>query len=650
MLGHLNGPLEIASVAGSGKTLIICFRISALTRSGVDPERILAVTFSVKAAKEMNKRLTQLGLANARISTFHALCLSIVRSEIPELARWQIDDRDHYRNVVKDALGYRFMDWKDADLTLVLSFIGRCKAAAVLPGTPDAMELATRLYRPFRSPQRDPALLARAYFTAEELRRERQLLTYDDMLLEGWHLLNSDEGARKRWAQRFDHVIQDECQDENPVQRMIATLLAKDHRNYMVVGDPAQSIYGFRGSDPGGMLRFAKEWNAPVVGMSRNYRSAPIIIEAANRVIEAMDPATHLGVKLVAERDFEGQLTVTRFPSFDEEGEGIATHLQQQHVDGRAWRDCAVLYRTNAQSRGIEEALLTARIPYVVVGGVNFYQRREVRDLLAYLRVATGRGTFDDVKRSINTPFRFLGKAFVEGLEAAGRQCGDDEGWTTIVRRYIDSGRSGLQQRQKTSALQWCALIDQLAANSTSESTDHVDKLVESKPARMLESLIMDIQYTQWLQRDEGTESPENNKISNVRELVRAAERFPTVGELLDYIDDTLHRAQLMKRNGDSVDCVTLTSLHRSKGLEWPVVYLIGCNEKIIPHARAGDDHEERRLFYVGVTRARDELHLSCLCRAAVGTRVLELQPSRFLMECQLTVQDHDSCRADFAH
>jgi DNA helicase-2/ATP-dependent DNA helicase PcrA len=202
-----------------------------------------------------------------------------------------------------------------------------------------------------------------------------------------------------------------------------------------------------------------------------------------------------------------------------------------------------------------------------------------------------------------------------------------------------------LQQRQRSSALQWCALIDNMAnVIVRGAQTADTDEILESRPARVLETLVMDVDYMSWLTRDEGTESPENNRVSNVRELIRAAERFPTVGELLDYIDETLRKAAEVRQGNDNADCVVLASLHRAKGLEWPSVYIIGVNQKILPHARAEDREEERRLFYVGVTRARDALRLSCVCRAAVGAKLAQLEPSMFIAEAGLQVVDHESC------
>jgi DNA helicase-2/ATP-dependent DNA helicase PcrA len=647
---HQIGPLLVAAAAGCGKTLVLVRRIARLVSEGVDPARILAVTFSVKAAREMNDRLDRLGCNGVRVGTFHSLALQIVREEWPAFKQWTIDDKDRFRICVKDAVSFKYMNWKTADVTHLLSYIGRCKAAGARTDASDtqALEIATRMYKARPCAGREPGLCRQAYETAEIVRRERMLLTFDDMLLEAWELLSRNEDLRERWALRWDHVLQDEVQDENHVQHELAAMLAKDHRSYMIVGDPAQSIFQFRGASPRMMLRFERDWSAPVIRMGRNYRSGDRIIEIANKSLEAMPADTHLGVKLLSERGESGEVRAVVYEDFDAEGEGVTEKILESHEDGRLWSDHVVLFRTNAQSRGVEEALLSARAPYVVIGGTNFYDRREVKDLLAYLRVGEGRGEFDDVRRCINTPFRYLGKAFLDGLEATfARQRTKTTESILAVRNHVMDPGVRLQAQQRTSAVQWCEIVSRIAraiaAGEQEElangSTELSPIRLEATPARILETLVSDLRYTEWLTRDEGMESPENNRVSNVRELVRAAGRFPTVGELLDYVDDTLERAARAKRESTSSDVVTLCSIHRSKGLEWPVVFVLGVNDKILPHVMAEDPDEERRLFYVACTRARDVLELSCVSKAAVSNRVVDLAPSKFLLEVGLTAE-----------
>jgi DNA helicase-2/ATP-dependent DNA helicase PcrA len=648
---HVDGPLLAGAVAGAGKTTALVRRIAYLYRAhNVHPGRVLAVTFSKKAADEMTTRLARLLPGQVRtagqVGTMHSLAFKFVRDARPELKDWQVDDRDRYRTCVKDALGFRGMNWREADLTTVSQFIGFCKARAAMPGTEQAREQAQAFYDSRPCGQRSPLLLCEAYERAEQLRRDRHMITFDDMLLLMWDLLSQDEGLRARWASKWDYVLQDESQDENPVQRAILEMLARDHRNYMIVGDPAQAIYGFRGSDPRGLLAFEQEWSARKILMERNYRSGSRILDAANGVLRGMAEGTHLGMQIKAERPEEGVVNVRAVENMDDEAELVAQEIRELEADGCRWRDMVVLYRTNAQSRAIEEQLLGNRVPYIVIGGTNFYDRKEIKDLLAYLRLAAGRGRFDDVRRSINAPFRFLGKAFVDRIEVLADSEDQRDGpvdWTGIVRRAARG--SGLQERQRQSAESWCAMVDGLTskiakANAALEQDPSGQRFEckEARPGALIEGLLLDTDYVRWLTRDEGTESPENNRVSNIRELVRASERFNTVVGLLDYIDETIEAARRAKAGEDDgpIDRVTLMSIHRSKGLEWRAVFLLGANEGILPHSRCEDDNEERRLFYVAVTRAKDLLHITHVGSAAIGPRVVPVGPSRFLSEAGL--------------
>lgn len=673
VVAHHTGPLLVGAVAGCGKTTVLVRRIGYLVlRHEVDPARILALTFSKKASEEMNLRLTRiLGAGSgARVGTFHSLAMQFIREELPVVAKWDVDDRDDFRICIKDALGFRGMKWESADLTLVSSFISVCKARCALPGSPEALAYARELYARSPAGNREPSLLAEAYVRAEQLRRERRLMTFDDMLLEMWSALG-DPTIRARWAARWDFVMQDEAQDENRVQREIAGYLAHGHRNYMVVGDPAQAIYGFRGSDPSGLIAFEGEWEARKILMERNYRCGLAIAEAANGSLRAMAPGTHLGMQIRAERSALGVVESAVHEDADAEADSVVRRIRELNADGVRWRDVVVLFRTNAQSRAMEEAALSERIPYQILGGTNFYERREVKDLLAYLRLAAGKGSFDDVRRCINAPFRYIGKAFVDRIaDAAGvdvhdrrrsasRRDGGSPEWTSVVRSVIDG--AGLQDRQRTAAREWCALVDEMAARisagrdraaaslrasvkdqlegAAAQTAAAEEELNPSTPERVLEDILLATDYVRFLTRDEGSESPENNRVSNVRELVRASRRFGTVDSLLEYIEETIDAARRAKAGEEEgVDRVTMMSIHRSKGLEYRAVFVIGVNEGILPHGRCEDPNEERRLFYVAATRAKDLLSMTCVRRAALGSKTRELSPSRFLAEAGISV------------
>ncbi len=443
------------------------------------------------------------------------------------------------------------------------------------------------------------------------------------------------EGTHAFYA---DGVLVHNCQDENFAQQLIAESLARRHGNYMVVGDPAQAIYGFRGSDPKGLLTFGERWGAVDVYMHRNYRSGPAILKVANAVLRSMPAETRLDMELTAERsDIEGEVRGSMHVDSEEEAETIAQEVLQNLSDGARWKDHAILYRTNAQSRTIEEAFLGERIPYVVVGGTSFYQRKEVRSLLGYLRVATERGGFDDVKRTLNAPWRFLGRKYLDRVKDA-YDCGPVEsGWMDAVRSAAEA--SGIWAKQRAAAHSYAALIDGLRVTirKAAEVDDaHPDATLlhdDAKPAVLLREVLADTEYVKWLRRDEGAESAENDRVTNVRELIRAAGKFPNVKELLDFVDDQIRRSERAARENDDADQVLLMTIHKSKGLEWPRVFLTGAIDGVLPHGKAEDPNEERRLFYVAVTRARDSFRITCPEVATFNSQVGDCVPSRYCKE-----------------
>jgi DNA helicase II / ATP-dependent DNA helicase PcrA len=618
-IAHTNGPLYVGAVAGCGKTRMLVNRIARLVADGQDPARILAVTFSKKAAEEMNERLDRdLDITSARVGTWHSLCLEIIRKDLPQ-GEWRIDDKERYRQFVKDAIGYRYLNWSGADLTKVCSFIGVCKANLFGADSPEAAELAQQRFG-FQGSK-----ATRAYHIADDICHGQGLLTFDDMLIFAARHLESDEVADE-WSANWDHVMVDEAQDNSQAQIFIATRLARTHRNIMAVGDLAQAIYGFRGSSPEYLAAFEGQWSATAVYMNRNYRSGRAIIAAANKAIA---PAkVRLPVEMIAMRDFEGSAKAMSLADLDDEARAFVGWIQEQVASGRSFSDITALFRTNAQSRALEEALLATRIPYVVVGGTSFYERREVKSLLAYLRVAADLdATGEAVKKCINAPFRFLGAAFVDRVEEVASDSNED--WTSIVESAARS--AGVQRRQTESALEWARLITTLRKMmSTPEGSD------ESKPATMLRYVVERTRYIDWLVKEEGEESVENSRASNVRELCRVAEKFGTVKELLKYIDESI-KAATAQRRAKAGERVLLMSIHRSKGLEWPCVWVVGCNDRILPHAK-GDVEEERRLFYVACTRARDALVCSYVGSMATSLGVSQMAPSRFLADAGLLV------------
>lgn len=620
---HTDGPCALLAQAGSGKTRALVHRIARLVEEcHVDPAHILAVTFSKKAADEMNERLEDLGIEDARVGTWHSLCLEIIKTDATVWSTWTIDDRDAAKWAVKDAMGFKHLKWNGGDLTKVRKFIGICKANLWTWESEQAIELAQQEFGVFRDIDGRPAyfLALEAFRISQEILEDKGILTFDDFLV-FTHRHLSDEATRERWAGKWRYFLQDEAQDANFAQVAIARLLAKDHRNYMVVGDVAQAIYGFRGSKPEYLATFAKEWDAKVIVMNKNYRSCPEIVTYANDVIRPA--AIRIETDMEAMRESKGNVRVVGVENFDAEAVEFATFCEHVEKTGGHLSDITCLFRLNAQSRALEEELLKRRIPYVIVGGTSFYERREVKDLLSYLRVAVDRDREGDaVKRCINAPFRFLGTAFVDKLmDAARAHRNGDIDWPELVEEV--AAQTGMQSRQRQSARGWSSLIRWVTDSVANDCT----------PAEILDGLVKTTGYIAWLEKEEGEESIESSGAANVRELIRVAERFKTVDELLTYIEKNLAAAKKQRRDKQAGGArVLLMSIHRSKGLEWPHVWIVGANRGVLPHHK-GDLEEERRLMYVAVTRGRESVTISYVRDLVTRTGIARGVPSPFLQD-----------------
>jgi DNA helicase-2/ATP-dependent DNA helicase PcrA len=406
--------------------------------------------------------------------------------------------------------------------------------------------------------------------------------------------------------------------ETEPYAGPVYSLEVEADHTYMANGIVVlNSIYGFRGSSPEYLTEFAEAWKARVYCMNRNYRSGRAVVSLANTIIRPAE--VRLPIDLVAERPLDGVVRVRAAATLDDEAEEVANDIAAFVAGGGRYGAAAVLSRTNAQSRAVEDVFVRRGIPYVVLGGCAFYERREVRDLLAYLRLAGGHDLRSDTLRQcLNSPFRFLPAALADRLREAS-------GHTWAERATEAASGAGLKPRQAEAVAEWSAVMDGLARAIG----------CGARPAELLNDLIGRVRYIEHLERDQGRESIEASPGANVRELVRVAERFDTVDTLLDFVNETLRAVEQARKDADAQDRVLIMSVHRSKGLEWERVWVIGCNEDILPHQR-GDLEEERRLLYVASTRARDELTLSHV--AAISTRAgtRSGEPSRFLIEAGL--------------
>ena len=634
VIKHVDGPLLVVAVAGAGKTASLTRRVARLVAvEDIEPSRILAVTFSRKGADEMNERLRQLiGSTEARIGTFHSVALEIHREEFVDSGGawvWQIDDKNRYRTILKETCGYKELDWKKSDITFLESYVSLCKSNMARPESEAAKAIAQKMYVSDPKPHKNPSMVVRAYFRAEEIRRERGLLTFDDMLFDVIELMRSNEDVRYRWASKWDYVLQDEAQDQNIAQLEMGEMMSRDHKNYMIVGDPAQCIFTWRGADPSKLLSFERDWGAKVILMNRNYRCGESIIETANNALNIMRPDTRLDVQMVCERKTESEVTSHIYKCLDTEASAVGDKILAMMEDGMEPRDFAILYRTNAQSRAPEEQMISRRIPYRIIKGFNFYDRKEIRALVSYLRLAEGRGDEEDMAKCINTPFRFLGKAFVDRMRDVSYKYRDEGGydWSAVLDEVCRSAK--IQSRQRSAAESWLSLVNscRAAIRMGDNAPDGDERRRLALPCNLMNDIIRETKYLDFVQREEGEENTENSRVSNVREMVRAAERFRNTTELLDYIEKQINSSK-RERGKKDPNKVTLCSLHASKGLEWPVVFLVGCAEGVLPHGRAEDPEEEKRLFYVGVTRARDHLHMSTPTN--FGNKI-GLEPSVFL-------------------
>jgi len=617
------GPLLVLAGAGSGKTRVLTSRVAWLIGvCGIAPESILAVTFTNKAAGEMRERVAKMlgpdGFG-VWLSTFHSTCVRILRREIGHLGRsrsFVIYDESDVLGVVKEAMRRHGLDPKTQDARRLRWRLDQWKNVGVDPA--GAAQAAGDL---------EAEQAAEVYASYQRLLVEADALDFGDLLLLTVQLFERFPEVLRYYQERWHYVLVDEYQDTNRVQYQLVNQLTALHRNLCVVGDPDQSIYAWRGADIRNILDFERDFpEARVVKLERNYRSTQHILSAAGAVVE--NNPDRPAKRMQASRG-EGEKIVL-YEAADERDE--AQHVVQRILEAtrngsRSFGHCAVFYRTNAQSRPIEEELLKYDIPYVVVGGVRFYDRAEVKDALAYLRLALNPKDNAALRRIVNRPARGIGKTTLARAAelAAQRGVSHLEG----LRSYAESERGG-RVRGKVQA--FVALAERLAR-----------ELPGRHPAEAIAAALDASGYLRALEREATPEA--ETRIENLRELLASAEDFEgqnagpedsgrsLVELFLDQVAlvSDLDSAEL--RN----DRVSLMTAHSAKGLEFPVVFLVGMEEGIFPHQAASRDdravEEERRLCYVGMTRAMEELTLCyALARRRYGSRTFGV-PSRFLRE-----------------
>ncbi len=615
---HTGGPLLILAGAGSGKTRVITYRIAYLIEvCGVPPGDILAVTFTNKAADQMKDRVAGLlgGRTGARphISTFHSFCVSVLRRHIGLLGYtrdFTIYDEDDQQRTVKLAgqeLG--LSDW----ITSPRAVLARISAAKNRGVTPERMQ--GEAYDPST---RNLAVLFERY---EKMLRQSNALDFDDLLLKTVALFDDATDIAEEYNRRFRYVMVDEYQDTNRIQYQLIRQLTRAQQNICAVGDEDQSIYRWRGADIENILNFDKDYpGTTMIRLEQNYRSTQMILDAATAVVS--HNIARKGKTLRTDRGAGLRVGLYEARNADEEGWFVAAEIAKALQEGSA-KNVGVLFRTNAQSRVLEEALRRSRIEYRVVGGTSFYDRTEIKDALAYARLASNLYDSSAILRIINTPPRGIGQTTVDQLQAHATQ--KELPLWQALEQALAAGSEMISNRALKALESFHALIIGLVAGR--------DRLSLSEFFRAI------LEQTQYVEILDAEKTPAaEGRIENLRELVNAAAEAEERGErLAEFLD---HAALVSDAdNYDERARVTLMTLHSAKGLEFSVVFLVGMEEGLFPHKLSADDNaaleEERRLCYVGMTRAKDRLVLTWVReRRTYGRQSSEgTKPSRFLSE-----------------
>ncbi len=613
-----DGPLLIFAGAGSGKTKALTYRIANLiTTHNIDPYNIMAVTFTNKAANEMKERIAELSgesaLKKMWVGTFHSICARILRKHGAKMGLendFVIYDDDDQMYVVAECLEQLGIDEKENSARQILTKISNAKEQLVLPD--DYADAFSSDY---------DQITGKVYPLYQRKLQANNALDFDDLIMYAVVLLEDNKEVREHYQSRFKYVLVDEYQDINFSQFQLVKIIADKHKNICCVGDDDQSIYSWRGADVGIILSFQKHYpNAKIIKLEQNYRSTRNILDAAYYVISKNERRAQK--QLWTDKD-EGAL-ITWIESEDEHDEAkrVVNQIRDKVlVTGNKYSDCVILYRMNAQSRVFEEALMNHRIPYKIIGGVRFYERKEIKDLVAYLRIAFNPSDNVSMKRIINVPARGIGPITTEKIEIF----------------------AALNNISMFDALQKAEEIDiqpkmQRSAAELAEILVSINKKAENVPvSRLINDIIESTEYLSSLKK-QGTRDADS-RVENINEFIAVIDEFERTNE------DTTLRAFLeqvaLVSDIDNLDesetCVNLMTIHSAKGLEFPVVFMVGMEDGIFPHNRSlgsrEDIEEERRLCYVGMTRAEEELYLSySKSRTMFGSKEYQ-SISRFVRE-----------------
>ncbi len=616
---HRDGPLLVIAGPGSGKTRVITFRIAALIESGVVPHNICAITFTNKAAEEMRQRAFALGAsAGAHISTFHSLCVRILRRYAvfaginPNFSIY--DDSDQVK-CVKQAIVDCGLDTANFSPSKTLDAVSTLKNKLI-----DADAFAKQADDYFSK------TLSKIYSRYQQILKDINALDFDDLLMYSAFLLENHSDVRTELGNLFKFLLIDEYQDTNHAQYRLAKALASAHNNICATGDPDQSIYRWRGADIRNILDFERDWpDALVVRLEENFRSAPAILEVADRLIAHNH--SRKKKRLIATKPAAGNVTVEQFEDEQYEAMGIADQIKRLVKDGVTLSKIAIFYRVNAQSRALEEVFIRSKIPYQIVRGVEFYNRKEIRDLLAYLKVFVNPADRVALLRIINTPARGIGKTTIDKLQ------------DFAARRNI-----GLYD-----AVKIASQIPGLPASAAAKLTGFLNMIESFKKdaSGPVETIVERVFSESGLEKSFASEGAEGrDAIANIESLISAAAVYDKQTEnpsLVDYLQQIALFSDV-----DAYDTVAervaLMTLHSAKGLEFDNVFIVGVEEGLLPHERSADDgdetEEERRLFFVGITRAKINLFITLAKYRQIRGQTLRTIPSQFLFELGLNISE----------
>lgn len=616
---HTEGPLLITAGAGSGKTKVLTCRIAHLLELGVAPYRILAITFTNKAAKEMKERVTNLVGAQADsiwLSTFHSFCAKLLRFEVDGFhgytRNFTIYDSSDQLVLVKDCLKKLNLDDKQFMPRSVLGTISSAKNVLM-----DAKAFAAQASDFYEQKVAD------VYALYQEKLRENNAVDFDDLLFLAVRLLQEKEDVREKYQSRFQYILVDEYQDTNHAQYALTKILAARWRNICVVGDADQSIYAWRGADIRNIIDFTRDYpDAASIKLEQNYRSTKTILHAANAVIDNNESRPKK--TLWTENPAGNKIIHYQAQTEHDEADYIAGVIYNRHeISHEPYGDMAILFRTNAQSRVLEEKLMRYAIPYTMVGGTKFYDRKEIKDVLAYLRLLYNPEDSLSLTRIINVPKRNIGATTMEHVAAYAEEQG-----ISLFEALSSTDEIPVTKRARTSLENFAAMIFDLLND------------IEGKDVlSLIETVIKQTGYGDMLDKEAEHDPQGESRKENVGEFLSVAKDYMDSnpdGNLQDFLENVALVSDVDDfESSDSK--VTLMTLHAAKGLEFPVVFLTGLDEGLFPHSRTLLDpsqvEEERRLAYVGITRAERQLYVTNATTRTMYVRISAYMPSRFLAE-----------------